>query len=104
MFGKNSNKKKTNLNPNEIRTLIGEGCVFEGNIKSPYSTRIDGNVKGKVDGDSNLIIGEKGVIIGEVQALEIIVYGKIEGDVESEKIEIKKGGSIIGDMICLQSP
>ena len=69
--------------------LMGEGCLFEGGITSP-STRIDGQVRENFKGEESLIIGEKGVVSDKVKASEVLVYGKIEGNVESPRLEIKK--------------
>ncbi len=99
MFGRKKNKKMvTTQKPQEIRTLIGEGCVFEGNITTNTSTRIDGHIKGSVNGQGTMIIGEKGIVSGEVKANEIIVYGTLEGTIETQRLEIRVGGQIEGDI------
>lgn len=99
MFGRGKNKKREmNNKPHEIRTLIGEGCVFEGNITSSTSTRIDGQLRGTLAGQNTLVIGEKGVVTGEVKSVDIIIYGVVEGTVEAQRVEIKDGGMITGDI------
>ena len=82
----------------DIITLIGEGCLFEGNITSPASTRLDGTIKGNIDSKGTLVVGEGGVISGEVKAIEISVRGRVEGNIESEKLIIKNGGIVSGDV------
>lgn len=104
MFGRRKKKKKQVVEPvgtsrsNEITTLIAEGCLFEGNINTSASTRIDGHVKGSVNGQSSLIVGEKGVVAGEIQSVEIIVFGVLEGNVKARRLEIKHGGVVNGDI------
>lgn len=100
-----SKKKSSDPNPltnkymsNDVITLIGEGFLIEGNITSPSSTRLDGTVKGNINGKASLIIGDKGIVAGEVSAVEVIVHGKIEGNVQSDKLVIKSGGVINGDV------
>ena len=90
---------KTNSNPNQITTLIGEECSFEGNLTSSSSTRVDGVLKGKISGENTLIVGEKGKVLGEIRAVETVVYGRVEGVIESKKLEIKKSGAVTGDVI-----
>ena len=46
----------------QIRTLISEGCKFEGNLFSPSSTRIDGIITGDLTGEKSIIIGDKGYV------------------------------------------
>jgi len=99
MFDKEKRSSKTDsVTTSEITTLIGEECLFEGNITTSASTRIDGKLKGNITGQSSLIIGEDGVVIGEVRSDEVTVYGKVEGIVESSRLEIKKGGHVSGDI------
>ena len=83
---------------NQITTLIGESCVFEGNVTTTSSTRIDGQLKGKIAGEYSLIVGENGVVEGEIKAAETIVYGRVEGVIESGKLEIKSTGAVMGDV------
>ncbi|NIP39237.1 MAG: hypothetical protein GWM89_09345 [Candidatus Dadabacteria bacterium] len=82
----------------DVITLIGQGCLFEGNLTSPTSTRLDGTVKGNIDSKGTLIVGEGGVVSGEVKADEISVHGRVEGNIHSEKLIIKSGGIVIGDI------
>jgi cytoskeletal protein CcmA (bactofilin family) len=99
MFGKNKHTKQSNPKPAEIIALVGEGCLFEGDITLPHSARIEGNVRGNINAKGSLIIGEKGVITGEIKAIEIIVHGKVEkGIIETQRLEIKKGGSVASDV------
>jgi len=104
MFG---NKKKeerlvSKADANQITTLIGESCVFEGNVTTTSSTRIDGNLKGKIAGEYSLIVGENGLVQGEIKAAETIVYGRVEGVIESGKLEIKSSGTVMGDVFIEQ--
>jgi cytoskeletal protein CcmA (bactofilin family) len=105
MFGKKENEKPMEVSSpsrtvsnNQIRTLISEGCKFEGNLFSPGSTRIDGTVKGNLAGESGLIIGDKGTIEGDIHSIEVTIYGYVKGNVKADKLEVKKGGKIYGDI------
>lgn len=82
----------------QITTLIGESCVFEGNVTTTSSTRVDGQLKGKIAGEYSLIVGENGIVEGEIKAAETIVYGRVEGVIESGNLEIKSSGAVNGDV------
>lgn len=82
----------------QIKTLISQGCKFEGDLFSPDYTRIDGNIIGHLRGDSGLIIGEKGVIDGDVSSVEVVVYGRVNGNIKAHKLELKNGGIVTGDI------
>jgi len=98
MFGSKKDGKTSKSEVKQITTSIGEGCIFEGNISTSSSSRIDGTLRGKITGDNCIIIGEQGVIIGEIKAAETIVFGKVDGIIESERLEIKHTGSVKGDL------
>ena len=104
MFGnKNTNKDSetpvvSKASAKDVKTLIGEGCKVEGNFFIPSFTRIDGTIKGDVTGENGLIIGNNGCVIGNIYAIEVLVYGKVTGNIESERIELKKGSHVDGDI------
>ena len=105
MFGKKESEKPVEtytaparVQNSQIRTLISEGCKFEGNLFSPGTTKIDGIVRGNLNGESGLIIGEKGSIEGDITAIEVTIYGLVKGNVKADKLEVKKGGKIYGDV------
>jgi|SRR5438128_7500531 len=107
MFG-NKGKEETTYVPStpvhtpsgkqEITTLLSEGCRFEGNMFAPSNTKIDGEVKGNINGQSMLVIGEKGKIIGDLNAVDVIVFGQVEGNIKSHKLDLKKGCRVTGDI------
>ena len=75
----------------DIKTLIGEGCKVEGNFFIPTATRIDGIIKGDLTGDSGIVIGHAGRIVGSVCATEVVVFGIVEGNIETNRLELKNG-------------
>lgn len=85
-------------NPNHITTLIGDGCEFEGSMSSSSATRIDGKLNGKIIGESTIVVGENGVVLGEIRATETVIYGRVEGAIESGSLEIKRSGIVLGDV------
>jgi cytoskeletal protein CcmA (bactofilin family) len=91
-------KNKVDLSQQVISTLISEGCVFEGNLRAPANVRIEGQIIGDVTIDEGLILGEKGVIKGTVITKELIIYGVVQGHVNTHSLEIKGSGRITGDI------
>ena len=82
----------------DIKTLIGEGCKVEGNFYIPTFTRVDGTVKGDLTGESGIIIGLQGRVIGNICASDVVIYGNVEGNIEAKKLELKKGAAVSGDV------
>lgn len=94
MFG----KKQKELMDSHIATIISEGCHIDGNIKTESSIKIDGTVNGNVDAKQGVILGDSGKILGHVKASEAIVFGQIQGNIFTQKLEIKSTGKINGDI------
>jgi len=84
---------------NEIESLISPGVTISGEINSQGSIRVDGKLEGTIDIKGNLVLGEKGKIKGEVKAANVMLAGKIEGNViVSERFEISHTGVMVGDV------
>jgi len=99
IFGKKKDSAKVSKsNPNHITTLIGDGCEFEGNMSSSSATRIDGKLDGRIIGENTIVVGENGVVLGEIRATETVIYGRVEGSIESNRLEIKRSGIVLGDV------
>lgn len=93
-----SKKDKVAMELQSISTLISEGCILDGNLKAPAYVRIDGHVTGDVMVDEGLILGEKGIIAGNVITKELVVYGTIEGHLQVTSLEIKATGKVTGEI------
>lgn len=89
-------KKNAVASTAKIDTLIGEECSLQGDLSSQNSTKIDGAVAGNVYSESLVIVGEKGRIRGNVRARQLLVYGRIEGDVNVEVLELKNNSILNG--------
>jgi len=88
---------RTTPSQDKILTLISEGCKFEGNLSSPSTTKIDGHVVGNLRGESGIIIGEKGIVEGNVNAVDVAIYGTVKGNIKAHKLELKRSGILEGD-------
>jgi cytoskeletal protein CcmA (bactofilin family) len=98
-LGKNPNEKPCNT----VDTLVGARTELKGDLTFSGGLRIDGklkgNVTGKGDGNSTLILSENAVIIGNVTVPHIIINGTIKGTVRAaERIELQPKAEIAGDV------
>lgn len=88
-------------NYQNIESLISQGMEIKGDVISQGSLRIDGSVDGKLNIKGDLMVGEKGRIKGEVQVKNLILAGRIEGNVlVSGRLEITSTGALHGDVSC----
>jgi cytoskeletal protein CcmA (bactofilin family) len=82
-----------------VDTVLGVGSDFKGQIFAKGSIRIDGRIEGNVTSEEGVIIGDKGVVKGNVSAKSVILSGKVTGNVSSVKrLEITPTGQLQGDI------
>lgn len=79
---------------------IGAGLEIKGRVTGEEDLRIDAKVEGPVViSGHRLIVGSSGQLNSEVTARELVVYGKVSGNVNAaDRVEIKKDGTVIGDI------
>jgi cytoskeletal protein CcmA (bactofilin family) len=80
---------------------IGKSVVIKGELNGSEDLTIEGQVEGKIElKDHVLTIGANGKIEAQVFAKMLIVLGEVNGNiVASEKVEIRDGGSVDGDIV-----
>ncbi len=83
-----------------INTILGKGTSISGDIKVNGFVRVDGDIKGNLETDSNVIVGENSRIQGNVKSKTIIIGGIILGNVfATDNIKLLSGAVVIGDLI-----
>ena len=71
---------------------------MEGNIRTKEALRVDGKVKGEISAES-VVIGENGVVLGDIAANHVSVEGKVKGNISSSSLlEMFAKGQILGDI------
>ncbi len=90
---------KDKMQPGKLDTYIGEETSFEGSLTSRKSLTIYGSVKGTIECQGRVVVGESGDIEADVIANEVMVSGRILGNVTAKsKLEITSTGVIHGDI------
>jgi cytoskeletal protein CcmA (bactofilin family) len=79
---------------------LGPGLTIKGQITGTEDLQIECKVDGPISlGEHRLTVGQNAHITGEISASEVIVYGDVKGSLlASGRIEIKKHGSVVGDL------
>ncbi len=79
---------------------LGASLAIKGHITGSEDLQIDGKVDGPISLHGHeLTVGSTAVLHSEIHAGELIVSGKVVGNVHARgRVDIKKDGSIIGDI------
>jgi cytoskeletal protein CcmA (bactofilin family) len=82
------------------QATIGKGLFFKGEISGSESLFIDGKVEGSINLPGNRVtVGRNGQVSASISAREIVVLGKIRGNVSaSDRVDIRAEGALTGDV------
>ena len=83
----------------ELNTIIGKGTRIKGNLNVQNSLRIDGAVVGDVHSTDTVIVGKDGEVQGQVKGKNVLLAGKVHGNiVASDRIYLESKAIIQGDI------
>jgi cytoskeletal protein CcmA (bactofilin family) len=82
------------------QATIGRTLVIKGEISGSEALYIDGRIEGKITmPESRVTIGRNGKVDASIQAREVVVMGKVNGNIEcSDRVDIRAEGSVAGDI------
>lgn len=103
MFESMRKRVDDTVSSNEIETIIGKNTAFTGQLTGSGSVRIDGRIDGGIAVNGNVVIGETGIVVGDISASNLIVSGNVTGNINVEdKLTIHASGQLVGDIRCRQ--
>src|ERR1700720_74128 len=79
---------------------IGKSVQIKGELTGSEDLYLDGSIEGSIDlRDHSLIIGPNGKIKADITARDLVVHGKVEGNVTATgRVELRKSCTLIGDV------
>ena len=101
MFGKGKNTDNSGADSGNVCTLIGPGTIFDGDLASSDTVRIDGVINGNCSCEKKLILSAGGQIKGNITAQSVIISGKVDGDITVKgKVELLSTGKLSGNIVA----
>jgi cytoskeletal protein CcmA (bactofilin family) len=99
MFNKNSKTENERTAMPSGTSLIGTGTTITGDIASNGDVRIDGVLKGNIRGTAKILIGQDGVVEGDIEGQQADIMGRVEGKiVVRELLNLRSNAVIKGDI------
>jgi len=80
-----------------IPSTVGEDLTIVGNVRTTGSLRLEGRIEGKVECET-LVLGETGVVEGDVISNEVVVFGKVLGGISADQITLQGTCVVVGDL------
>jgi cytoskeletal protein CcmA (bactofilin family) len=62
-------------------TIVGQGAKLEGTVVSAGSLRIDGQVKGQINADGDVMLSPQSQVEADIHAQNVIVGGRFKGSI-----------------------
>lgn len=95
---KKSSVSTIKFNEEKLESIVSSNIIIEGKFSSTGNIRLDCKIVGEVNSES-IYVGESCNIKGTVNCDNIVISGKIEGNVACRgKMHIKETGVVDGDI------
>jgi cytoskeletal protein CcmA (bactofilin family) len=80
-------------------SVVDEHLVIRGEIETDGAIRVDGRIEGREHRADIVIIGVTGVVVGSIEAREVIVAGTLDGDIVADgRVELQATARVRGDV------
>ena len=77
----------------QARNLIGNGTTIKGDIDSNGDIRIDGHLIGSLKSNGKVVIGQTGVMEGDLNCKQAEISGAVKGNINTEELTALKATS-----------
>jgi cytoskeletal protein CcmA (bactofilin family) len=80
---------------------IGQSVTVKGELSGSEDLYIDGQVEGTIELRGNsLTIGPHGQVKANINAKDVVVQGKLDGNIQAtQRAELKKSAVAVGDIV-----
>lgn len=103
MFRKNVPAAPSTASPAErVTSVLGPGIIWKGNLRGSGGIRIEGAFEGDINLRGLVVVGETGrVTCDNLRANSVIVAGTVNGQITTEKLDIRSTGRVWGDVTVI---
>jgi cytoskeletal protein CcmA (bactofilin family) len=90
------------MKPAEGSTVIGKSVVVRGDISGQEDLYLDCDIEGTITlSDNRLTIGPEARIVADVTVRDLVVFGKLTGNVHATgRVDLRQSASLTGDIIA----
>ena len=80
-------------------TVVGRAARLEGNLVSAGSLQVDGQVKGSITAEGDVILSGQSQVEADVKAQNVLVAGVFTGNIVARgRAELARGGRVHGNV------
>jgi cytoskeletal protein CcmA (bactofilin family) len=79
---------------------IGKSVIVKGELSGSEDLYLDGEVEGSVElRGHSLTVGPHGRVRAHTRAHDVTIHGKVDGNVNAERVELKKSAIHVGNIV-----
>jgi cytoskeletal protein CcmA (bactofilin family) len=91
--------KLRRFKPPEVRGFLDDGTELIGDLRFSDILHFHGKLKGRIISDGELVVGESGVIEGDVEVGVLTLSGTLNGNIiANQKVHLLSTGRVRGDV------
>ena len=84
-----------------LNGFLDQGCAIKGDVIFSDLLRVHGQVTGTISSEHELLVGEGGVVEGEVAVGRLVVAGTVRGTVRvKERVVIHGTGKVLAEVFA----
>ena len=92
-------KKEKNKSEVSSHNIIALGTKLEGTISLESDIRIEGEINGNINASSKVIVGQTGVVTGNIVCDNIDIMGTVVGDIFADSLlSLKSTANVRGNL------
>ena len=82
----------------ELNAYLAKGTNFKGELRFSGIVRLDGIFDGRIISDGTLVVGDTGVLKGEIHVGELLSSGIVEGTIKATRAVDVSAGRLLGEV------
>jgi cytoskeletal protein CcmA (bactofilin family) len=83
----------------ELNGFLDAGSHLQGELHFEDTFRIDGKITGRVQAEGELVVGESGLVDGEIEVGSLVVSGTVRGRIRTlRRLEVAASGRVVADV------
>lgn len=86
---------------NSSVNVISSGTMITGDVVCSGDLRIDGNIKGNVKSKAKVIVGQSGIIDGDINCKSIEIEGNVKANITvTDLMSLKSTANLVGNILA----
>ena len=95
---KNKKLSSSKIDTMPITNVLGVDVTLTGDIKGDTVIRVDGKIEGSILLKQGVVLGEKAHLKGDINSDFVVIYGSVIGNITCKELIIRKSGIVNGDI------